>query len=328
MSSRQFVIRSILFILLLLAVNFALDQSFKRFSVHNHINEMMDRQYAEFDTTMKYLTMGNSHNCINTRILDQCFNYGSPSENYIQSYYKLKSVLHGQGKKPEYLLLQADISSFGPKIASRYEYNSYWIRHIDYLELARIRRSRDVLTKWLEGKFFSYAGNYKDIQLSILYRIKIKTLEMYRGYRPHRDYHNFADEPNRRKAARNKANLILSRESYFDPAIRVYFEKILQLCQENDVKVMLVRFPMTREFYEEEVKIVPADALYREVEALASKYPVYQGILDYHNLYADRPDYYFDPDHLNVEGSDMFTAHLAGDLAKLGSASFPEQPAE
>jgi hypothetical protein len=322
--SRKFAIRLILFLALLVVVNYALDKAFKAFSVHNALNNMMDKQFAEYDDTLQYLALGNSHNCINTHILKNSFNYGSPSENFIQSYYKLKHILEETGKKPEYLILQADISSFGPKISNRYEYNSYWIKYIDYVELARVKGSKDMLFKWMEGRFFSYVGNYKDIQLSILYRIKIKTFEMYHGYRPHRDYRNFADEPDKQKLAFDKANLILSKESYLDPAIQVYFEKILQLCQSHGVHVIMVRMPMTKEFNEEEAKLVPADKLYAEVGAITSRYPVFKGTFDYHLMFEDHPDYFFDPDHLNIKGSDLFTEQLAKDLEELDSGGFPE----
>jgi hypothetical protein len=309
--------RFLLFAALLVLVNIALDQSFKAFSVHNILNRRLDEQFAAYDDTLKYLALGNSHNCVNTYILRNSFNYGSPSENYIQSYYKLKHILEKTGKRPEFVILQADISTYGPKIADRYEYNSYWIDYIDYPELARIKGDRTILTKWLEGRFFSYAGNYKDVQLSILYRIKIKTLEMHNGYRPHRDYKNFASEPNKRKSAWDKANLFLSKEIYFENSIRVYFEKMLQLCQANNVKVIMVRYPMTREFHEEEMKIVPAEKLFREVNAIATRYPVFRGLFDYHDLLFDHPEYFFDPDHLNVKGSDVFTTRFAKDLTGL-----------
>ena len=169
------------------------------------------------------------------------------------------------------------------------------------------------------GKFFSYVGNYKDIQLSILYRIKMKDVEMYRGFRPHRDFRNFAEETDRQKVAWSKANLILSKDGYFDPAIRIYFEKILALCQDHDVKVIFVRIPMSKEFYEEETRIVPADKLNKEVEAIAARYPVYIRTFDYHDLFFDHPEYFFDPDHLNVKGSDLFTTRLAEDLQRMNS---------
>lgn len=315
--SRKFVFHSLLFIMLLMMINVVLDQSFKALSVHNILNKRMDEQFAEYTDTLKYLSLGNSHNCVNTYLLEKSFNYGSPSENYIQSYYKLKHILEHSGKKPEYLLLQADISTYGAKIANRYEYNSYWIKYIDYPELARIKNDRQVLTKWLEGKFFSYAGNYKDVQLSIVYRIKIKTLEMHNGFRPHRDYRNFAQEPNRQQLAWDKAQLFSTPGVYFDPTIKAYFKKILQLCDDYEIKVYLIRYPVSQEFYTEETRIVPAWKLYPEVERIASGYTSYLGTLDYHNLFFDHPEYFFDPDHLNIKGSDLFTLKLADDLRLL-----------
>lgn len=317
--TNSFKNRLLIFSAILVVINVLLDQGFKYFSVHNILNEKMDEQFAGYNDTLKYLAMGNSHNCVNTRILPLSFNYGSPSENYIQSYYKLKHILERSGKKPQYLILQSDLSSYGTKISERYEYNSYWIKYLDYVELAKVKEERSVLFKWLEGKLFSYAGNYKDIQLSIVYRLKMKNLEMYNGYRPHRDYHNFANEPNKQKSAWNKAQLILTNDLYFDPSIKYYFEKILSLCQQHNVQVVLVRYPLTKEFNTEERKIVPAGKLISEIEAIASNYSVYRGTLDYHDIFFDHPEYFFDPDHLNVKGSDLFTERLVKDLLVMSS---------
>lgn len=312
----------LVFALLLVAINTLLDQAFKAFSVHNMLNETMDKQFDEYNEKLEYLAMGNSHNCINTHILPNSFNYGSPSENFIQSYYKLKSIIEEKGKKPETLLLQADLSSFGQKSSDRYEYNSYWIKYIDYLELSRVKNDYGILSKWHEGRFFSYVGNYKDVQLSIVYRLKMKNLEMHNGYRPHRDYRNFANEPNKRKTAWNKAQLILSGDNYFDSAAGYYFDKIFQLCQANGIQVVLIRYPLTMEFSEEESNIVPAEKIEKQIEAIATRYPVYRGTLDYHNLYFNHPEYFFDPDHLNVKGSDLLTHRITDDLQSVVTAQY------
>jgi len=305
-----------LFSALLIGINFALDLAFKTFSVHNILNKRLDEQFAKYNDTLKYMSMGNSHNCVNTWILPHSFNYGSPSENYIQSYYKLKYILEKSEKKPQTLLLQADLSTFGPKIANRYEYNSYWLKYIDYPELAHIKGDREVLTKWLEGKFFSYAGNYKDLQLSIVYRIRIKTLEMHNGYRPHRDYVNFANVKNKQRDAWNKAHLFLTPGQAFDSTIKAYFRMILELCHEHGVKVILIRYPETEEMYTAESAIISPDSLYAAVTEIAGKYPSYAGMLDYHALFFGHPEYFFDPDHLNVKGSDLFTKKLTTDLGE------------
>lgn len=317
MMSSKFAKRFILFIALILAVNFVLDWAFKSFSVHNALNEKMDEQFADYDDTLKYLAMGNSHNCVNTHILNDCFNYGSPSENYIQLYYKLKYIVEKTGKKPECLLLQADISSYGLKSSERYEYNSYWIKYINYFELARIKGDRSILSKWMEGNFYSYVGNYKDIQLSIVYRIKIKDVEMYRGYRPHRDYKNFADMVDKKEEAYKKVSTYLTKGVYFDQTVRTYYKMIMDLCQEHGIKVVLIRYPMTKEFNDFEAYMVPESKLYTEVKGIAYGYSVYRGMLDYHDRYENHPDYFFDPDHLNIKGTDIFTIQLAKDLENL-----------
>lgn len=311
---RDFIIRIVLFLLALIVVNTVLDQLYKRFVVHNLLNNTKDEQFDAYTDTLKYLSLGNSHNCVNTYILENSFNYGSPGENYIQSYYKLKSILGKSGKRPENVILFADISSFGPKTADRLEYNSYWIKYIDYFELAKIKRDRDILSKWLEGKFFSFAGNYKDIQLTFIYAIKIGKLELHNGYRPHRDFKNFAREQNKIKQARAKANIYLSKQDYPDKDIVFYFEKILQLCQDHGINVILIRIPVTREYFEIASDIVPVDEMYEQVQVICDNYPNVTHFLDYHGHYFDHPEYFFDPDHLNPRGSDLFTERLKLDL--------------
>jgi hypothetical protein len=34
-------------------------------------------------------------------------------------------------------------------------------------------------------------------------------------------------------------------------------------------------------------------------------------------MFFDHPEYFFDPDHLNVKGSDLFTERLAADLTEI-----------
>ena len=153
-------------------------------------------------------------------------------------------------------------------------------------------------------------------------------LEIYNGYRPHRDYRNFANEPDRQRTAWNKAKLILSPETYLDSSIAVYFEKILQLCQKNQIRVIMVRIPMSEEFYEEESRIVPVDKLYAAVEDIACRYSVYDGTMDYHDLFFDHPEYFFDPDHLNIRGADLFTIRLVRDLGEIPSSGLAEDAGE
>jgi hypothetical protein len=301
--------------MLLLVVNFFLDRLYKELAFFNKLNNTVDNQYAEYNDTLKYLSFGNSHDCINAYILDKSFNYGSPSENYVQTYYKFRSVLQKYSKRPEQVILFIDISDFGPKISNRFDYTSYWVKYVDFAELARLKHDKDLRINWFAGKFCSYAGNYKEMQLTLLYLIKIGHLDLYRGYHPPRDFRNFAREKDRRKLARKKAELYFTKDDYFDEDMAFYFERLLRLCQDHHINVILIRMPVTKEFFEEASRIVPIDKLYEKADKVISKYPNVIHVLDYHDRYFDHPEYFFDPDHLNPVGSDSLTVQLKKDLS-------------
>jgi hypothetical protein len=312
--TRKFAIRLILFGTLILLINFIFDRLYKELAYFTYLNNTVDKQFSEYDDTLQYLTLGNSHNCINTYILDKTFNYGSPSENYAQTYYKLRSVLKKYNKIPENIILFIDMSDFGSSISNRFDYNAYWVKYVDYAEVARIKHNRDLLVNGLSGKYCSYAGNYKEMQLTLLYLIKIGHLDIYRGYHPPRDFQNFALLNDRTKYAKRKTGLYYVRGQYLDKDMAMYFERILKLCQDYKINVILIRIPVTREYFAEASKLIPVEKLYGEVSQIIKNYPNVTRVLDYHDLYFDRPDYFFDPDHLNPKGSDSLSSVLKREL--------------
>ncbi|MBU2649367.1 MAG: hypothetical protein KKA81_00400 [Bacteroidetes bacterium] len=337
---RRFYIRALTFILVLIAANILLDQVYKNFVVHNILNNAKDKDFLEYDDTLTYLSMGNSHNTVNTYILENSYNYFSPAENYVQTYYKLKYILENTEKKPENLLLYIDLSSFGPRAANYFEHNSYWVKYLDFFELARIKDDRDVLANWVEGRFFSYAGNYRDFKLSLVYLVKIGKLELHHGYRPPRNFKNFAynkpegvgilsdestydwsdaipvDSTERMHRARQKSSIYFAKDAYFDSSVAIYFEMILEKCRQHDVNVILLRAPVTKEYFQDVSQMIPVELIYDSIKKIYSKYPNVIQVLDYHDLYFDHPEYFFDADHLNPVGAEEFTKRLRCDLEK------------
>ena len=335
---KKFLIRLLYFLLAIVAVNLILDQLYKNFVVHNILNNAKDEDFMAFEDTLEYLSLGNSHNTVNTHIMDNTYNYNSPAENYVQSYYKLKSIIDEKQKKPENVILFIDMSAFGPRAGSYFEYNSYWIKYIDYFELARIMDDKKILSKWLEGKFISYAGGYRDIMLSLVYLVKIGKLDLYHGYRPPRNFKNFAfkqpadinvfsdeadydwtrgeriDKEEEILRARAKSGIYFNRNEYLDKTMATYFEMILKLCQENDIHVILLRAPLTKAYWEDVNRIIPVDSLYSNVKAIYNRYPNVIRVLDYHDIFFDHPEYFFDADHINPKGTEIFTRRLKKDL--------------
>lgn len=340
MKHKKFLKRLLYFALMLIIINVILDQLYKNFVVHNILNNAKDKDFMAYDDTLKYLSLGNSHNTVNTHILDNAYNYNAPAENYVQSYYKLKSIIKEKKKKPEYLLLYIDMSAFSQLAAGYFEHNSYWIKYIDYFELSRIMHDKRILSKWLEGKFVSYAGGYRDIMLSIVYLVKIGKLDLHNGFRPPRNFKNFAykkpadislfsDEADydwtkgerigkeeKIIRAKAKSGIYFNKKTYFDKTMATYFKMILQLCQENDIKVILLRAPLTKAYWEDVNTIIPVDSLYAKVESIYRQYPNVTNVLDYHNIFFNHPEYFFDADHINPKGTEIFTKRLKKDLKK------------
>ncbi|MDZ7743373.1 MAG: hypothetical protein U5Q03_16950 [Bacteroidota bacterium] len=336
---KKFLIRTLWFLLLLILINVVLDQLYKNYVAHNILNNKKDRDFTNYNETLQYLSMGNSHNVVNTYILDNTYNYNSPAENYVQTYYKLRSIIEEKNKKPQNLLLFIDMSSFSPRAGKYFEHNSYWIKYIDYFELARIKGDKNILNKWVEGKFFSYAGGYREIMLTFVYLIKIGKLDLHNGYRSPRNYNNFAyekpedmggfsveenydwsgarrvDKSEEKRRARYKSDIYFSMKGYFDPTLAIYFNKILELCHEHGIKVILIRVPVTKAYWEYVSSKIPVDSLYDKIEGIYNRYPNVKKVLDYHDVFFLRPELFFDADHLNPEGAELFTKRLKEDLA-------------
>ncbi len=335
---RRFYIRVLTFIMVLVAANILLDQVYKNFVVHNILNNSKDEDFLEYDDTLTYLSMGNSHNTVNTYILENSYNYFSPAENFVQTYYKLKYILEETGKKPENLILFTDLSAFGPRAGNYFEHNSYWVKYVDFFELARIKDDRSAILNWVEGRFFSYAGNYRDFKLSLVYLIKIGKLELHNGYRPPRNFKNFAyerpegvgilsdessydwssaipvDSSERIRRARQKSSIYFVDGAYPDRTLAIYFEKILQLCRNHNVNVILLRAPVTKEYFQDVSSRIPVEEIYERIEKIYARYPNVIKVLDYHDLYFDHPEYFFDGDHLNPKGAEEFTKELRKEL--------------
>lgn len=283
----------------------------------NRLNNLQDKEFENYNDTLKYLMMGNSYNCINPKILNNSFNYSSPNENYIQTYYKLKSIIEKSNKILEYVILPFDITYFCPFAAKRFKFDSYWVKYLNYLEIGKIKNDKYFKYKWITGKFFSYAGNYKDIQLTILYHFKVNENEndIVYGYRAPRNFKNFSEETNKMQLAQNKVDLYFTEYKHTDKSLRIYFKKILDICIKNNIKVILIKMPITKEFYTKINERLPVKTLDKEIEPIYSNYTNITQ-LNYLNLFFEHPEYFFNEEHLNPKGADKISGILKNELKK------------
>lgn len=302
------------FILLVLALNTLMNAVYDHWMYYFRLARNQDEQFAAYSDTLKYLMLGNSHNRVNPEILGNGFCYITPKEVYKQTYYKLKYILEKTGKKPENILLSIDPVNFSPRAENDLTFDGYWRKYLDYTELAREYRDPGYLMNWFTGTFFSYVGNYKFVYMSVLF-FNADMHQIRHGYFPPRNYKNFAKEPNREALGYEVANAYLA--SYTKKSSlgeSRYYCKILDLCRQYDIHLVLLRMPLTDEYLKYARKLIDLDRLDREIVALTRSQCNDFQVCDFRNEFQGKPEYFFNADHVNPAGAAIISKKIKEEL--------------
>ncbi|MDD4603525.1 MAG: hypothetical protein PHF97_06935 [Bacteroidales bacterium] len=314
--NKLFFKKLFIFILLILAVNVLLNTAYNRWMYYFRLSRNQDKQFEVYSDTLKYLMLGNSHDRINPAILGNGFCYIMPKEVYTQTYYKLKYILEKTNKKPENILLSIDPVNFCPRAENELAFDGYWRKYLNYFEVARELHDPEYLLNWVTGTFFSYIGNYKYIFMSAIF-FNADLHKIKDGYIPARNYRNFANEPDREALGFEIATAYLS--SYSNKSMlgeTIYYRKILALCQQYKIHLILLRMPMTDEYLKYARKMVDLDKLDRDIMEVTRNHCNDFEIFDFRNEFHNKPWYFFNADHINPEGVRIISKKLKYALEK------------
>lgn len=308
--NKRFLVKLMVFALLAVALNALIDSGYNRWMYYFRLNRNQDRQFAEFNDTLKYLMAGNSHNITDPEILGNSFSYVTPRELYLQTYYKLRHVLEHGVKRPQYLLISVDPINFNPKAEKDLTFDGYWRKYIDYRELVRETGDYGYLLNWANGTFFNYVGNYKFIYNSIPY-LKADFSQIKHGYFPRRNYRNFGMDKNREALGLERATAYLSAYRGMNRLGTVtYYGKILDLCTRYGIRPVLLRMPQSDEYRKHAAEFADIVQLDREVVILSEKHSSDFILLDFRDDFAGRPQYFFNADHVNPVGTAIITRKI------------------
>ena len=316
--NKLFFVKLFVFILLALALNASLNKAYNRWMYYFRLSRAQDRQFDAYPDTLKYLMLGNSHNRVDPEILGNGFSYMTPKEVYTQTYYKLRYILEKTNKRPEYILLSIDPVNFSPRAETDLTFDGYWRKYIDYPELACEFNDPGYLLNWVNGSFFSYVGNYKFVYMSVIFR-KIQVNKIRYGYVPPRNYKNFAKEPNRDALGFEIATAYLSsygKHSTIGEA-RFYL-KILDICKQYKIHLILLRMPMTDEYLKYARKMVDLDKIDQEIMDLTQAHCSDFRVFDYRNYFHGKPEYFFNADHVNPAGAAIISNLVKAEINKSG----------
>ncbi len=315
MKLNRLTYKILLAVALVLLLNFVLHHLYHRFMIINRVNEHQDEQFEELDSLTGCLLIGNSHNPLNPDVLGNSFNYASPHELFPQTYFKLKAALEHPGIHPKFVVLPVDASAFSPYAAHSMRFHDYWVKFVDYPQLYKETGESAYLRALIMANTCSYIGNYTYIWQSIG-GLFIDFSPMKNGYRPPRDFKNWQDVPNKMKTGWERAHSFLSTfdDSQPHPLMLDYFERILKLCEEKGINVVLYRSPLTKEFLINADKFIDYQKFDGIIDSVCRKYDNIDTVFDYRTVFKGRPDLFFNADHVNPEGADSLTRILLMDL--------------
>jgi hypothetical protein len=299
----------LLFTLILLVVNALFDQFYKRVIMHNSLLNRSERAFRQYDGDLHFLLMGDSHmfRGVKPEIIGKGYNYSTQGESYIQNFYKLKQLLEKEKRSIRYLVLPLDPHSFSSFRDTKIKDDAFWVKYINYFELAKEVKQRDIIFKYFYGRYFSYAGNFENIYL--WNRLKRSPLrEFQRGYLP--GFQSFAREKEKVKKAKERAAHHFASYEVLSPFLIRYLQKIIDLCSAHHIKLLFIQFPLSREYDEALTQYMDTDSFYRTIDSLFLDHESVSGILDFHDLYFERPDFFINADHMNDAGATNFSLLL------------------
>jgi hypothetical protein len=209
-----------------------------------------------------------------------------------------------------------DPVNFSPRAETELLFDGYWRKYLNYFELVHDYHNFDYLVNWFTGNFFSYAGNYRYVLMSIQF-LKADLNQIKNGYIPARNYLNFAKESNREAIGFEVATAYLS--SYSKKSIlgeTRYYLKILDLCKQYNIHLILLRMPMTDEYLKYARKLIDLDKLDREITDLTRNHCDDFKVFDYRNEFHGKPEYFFNADHINPAGVIIISRKIKEELEK------------
>ena len=255
------------------------------------------RKYSNF-------LMGDSHagvirqqdlNKINTT------NFAFNSESYFDVYNKLHYLTDHYQVDTVYLCVDNHTLSMYRQSWTNRSRSIYFSDIQHYKTYYNIAWRDYFLKKYLYFRFPLF-----DTSHSIILKEKISST--LRGEKPgNYDNYDFGEVPVERRVERSRQRINTQFPGDQPSALLTdCLNEIISLCESEDIVLVGVKFPLTKEFY---------DALGEKSYQADSLFRVHQlPVLDYSRVYLDTISYFRDQDHLNHTGSEKFVGLMKSDL--------------
>lgn len=259
----------------------------------------------------KIIAFGDSHptRAFNPMIVKNSFNYGSHGENYVQTYYKLKKLLEKENNI-ELVLIQMDLHNFYDNFQEG-DNMYFWKDYIDPYELGIDSGSliKTYPSYLFKSNFVSYLSG-----LSIVFESFVRNsgeiLKM--GFQPKPSLRRLTKEylEQRINGHFKKDKEYISRRSL------KYFHKILGLLKEKGIKAALIRYPVSKYYYNAARQRIQESTFQGLLENTKKQYPNVDLFLDFSKVFFNddmtdlRKSVFYDHDHVNIYGANILSKNI------------------
>ena len=279
-----------------------------------------DKSFYYYKNDTQILFFGDSHtkNAFNPMFINNSFNFASEGESYLHTYFKLRKILEFEDFKPTIVVLPIDLNSFASYRLKGLQDEWYWKRYIDFNEISGVDTGISPIITRI-NMYFPFIGNGENFMAYMGGRSKL-----FRGYIF--GYANFSSLDTKEELASQIANFHFKDSVIVDENLFSYFKEVLDLAEERNISVILVKFPVTGIYYNSTEKYFhDKGAYYEKIRNVTGSHDnVY--ILDYQKIYFDNMSLFRDPHHLNVMGAEALSKRFIIDLGGIRAVSYFFKP--
>jgi hypothetical protein len=281
-------------------------------------------QFARAPDRIDTLLVGDSHMMFGIRAskLENAFNLAVPGQMYTETFYTVKSYLAREDIDVRTVVINADPSAFEEARLENWIYQHEYVHYVDYLRIGADRgKISEYAAHHLIGRHAPYVGNRK-FNLQYLEKQKVPLAFFMSGVKMELGSaltpHSLLDIPEARWSgvAAYRAAQTHADGDPFNPVAMDYFDRILQLCADEGIQVLVVKFPLTPVYLNAVASFVDLDEFDARLDALIGSYPNVQ-LMDARSLYSERLEYFSNHDHLNRKGSTRFARKVRARLESL-----------
>ena len=269
------------------------------------------QSYLENNNSIEYIFLGDSHTQrgINPKYINDSYNFGFGANSYIENYYKLQKLIYKDKVRIKYIFMEMDLHSFSsyminPSFPLKFD-SWYYSRFVSPVEMAELTNKSP-----LEIIMFSYLpfiGNGVDFLTN-----KDELSELYLGWQKSDiDY----SKSNMSDIAAKRVNLQFFQKERLDQNLMKYYLKTLKLAKDNNISIILIKYPISMTYDEtlRKEKIERTDyynSIFNSTNSVIENYMV----LDYSNLLIDCSECFSDSDHLNSLGAEILSKQIYKDI--------------